>query len=174
MTEEESRKAENFWKEKDRKSKHMDRDELAGAIDEFLSSHKLLALAAGSSDFIRCTPLEYAWHDGALWIFTEGGLKFRAIRENKQVSAAVFEMNPDFGGLKSMQIQGTVEIADLFSDEYCAAAEFKKIPLETLKKLPEAMWLLKIVPDEITFLNSDFKKDGYGSRQTWKREDADE
>lgn len=32
------------------------------------------------------------------------------------------------------------------------------------------MWLLKIIPDEIDFLNSDFKEEGFGSRQTWKNE----
>ena len=67
--------------------------------------------------------------------------------------------------MKSLQIQGTVEIAALFSDEYEEEAAFRKIPMDALKKLEEPMWLLKIVPSEITCLNSDFKKDGYGSRQ---------
>ena len=58
---------------------------------------------------------------------------------------------------------------ELFSDEYKNAAEFRKIPLQALKKLKEPMWLLKIIPIEITCLNSDFKKDGFGSRQIWKR-----
>lgn len=54
-----------------------------------------------------------------------------------------------------------------------AAAAFRKIPLEALKKLAEPMWLLKIVPTEITCLNSDFKKKGFGSRQIWRAEAAD-
>ncbi len=91
-------------------------------------------------------PLEYIWHDGALWIFTEGGLKFRALEDNKNVSAVVFENNPGFGELQSVQIQGTAKIVDLYSDEYNAAAEFRKIPLETLKKFPEPTWLPKIMP----------------------------
>ena len=58
---------------------------------------------------------------------------------------------------------------ELFSEEYTVEAAFRKIPLDTLKKLPEPMWLLKIIPDEIVFLNSDFKKEGFGARQTWRR-----
>lgn len=33
------------------------------------------------------------------------------------------------------------------------------------------MWLLKIVPTEVTCLNSDFKKDGFGSRQLWRKDE---
>ena len=35
------------------------------------------------------------------------------------------------------------------------------------KKLPDDINLIKIVPERIDFLNSDFKKDGYGSRQEY-------
>jgi nitroimidazol reductase NimA-like FMN-containing flavoprotein (pyridoxamine 5'-phosphate oxidase superfamily) len=167
MTDEQYEEAVSFWEKKDAASKQMDKAELFENIDRFLSDHKVLALASGGSDFIRCTPLEYTWHDGALWIFTEGGLKFRALKANNKVSATVFEQNTGFGSLKSAQIQGTAEIVDLFSEGYNAEAAFRKIPIEALKKLPEPMWLIKIVPDEITFLNSEFKEAGYGSRQTW-------
>lgn len=169
MRDEQYAQAESFWTRKDKTEKKQDADTLLRWIDEFLSSHKVLALATAAEDFIRCTPLEYSWHDAALWIFTEGGLKFRALRDNKHVAAAIFEPNASFGGLKSLQIEGTAEIVELFSDEYNNAAEFRKIPLEALKKLKEPMWLLKIIPTEITCLNSDFKEDGYGSRQIWKK-----
>ena len=59
------------------------------------------------------------------------------------------------------------EIVEPFSEEYLKAAEFKNIPVEMLKKLPEVMNLIKIVPERIDFLNSDFKKNGYGSRQEY-------
>lgn len=74
---------------------------------------------------------------------------------------------PSTGGLKSLQLEGTAEPVELFYDAYQKAAAFRKIPLEVLRKLEEPMWLLKIVPTEITCLNSDFKKDGYGSRQEY-------
>lgn len=66
-------------------------------------------------------------------------MKFRALRQNKNAAAAVFETNPSFGGLKSVQIEGTVEIPELYSEGYNQAAAFWKIPLETLKKLEEPM-----------------------------------
>ena len=169
MTEEQLTQAESFWTRKDETEKKMDSGAVYSWINDFLSDHKVLALATAAVDFVRCTPLEYTWHDGALWISTEGGLKFKALRQNKNVAAAVFETNPSFGGLKSIQIEGTVEIPELYSEEYNQAAAFRKIPLKTLQKLTEPMWLLKITPSEITCLNSDFKKDGYGSRQIWRK-----
>lgn len=169
MTEEQYEEAVTFWTRKGKNEKKMEEGQLADWIDRFLSAHKVLTLATGSEDTIRCTPLEYTWHDHALWIFTEGGLKFRGLRENHRVAAAIFDPDPSFGGLKSLQISGRAEVVELFSEEYIQAASFRKIPLETLKKLPEPMWLLKILPEEITCLNSDFKKEGVGSRQILKR-----
>ncbi|MCD7833466.1 MAG: hypothetical protein LUH00_05710 [Lachnospiraceae bacterium] len=50
----------------------------------------------------------------------------------------------------------------------------EKIPVDALKKLPFAMNLNKITPMKIEFLNSDFKEDGYDSRQHYDcgREEA--
>ena len=167
MTDEQFSQAISFWTKKDQGEEKLDQERLSEWIDDFLSSHKVLALAVSASDFIRCTPLEYTWHDGALWIFTEGGMKFKALQENRHAAAAIFDSDPSFGGLKSTQIEGNIDIIEPFTDEYNSAAAFRKIPLETLKKLPEPMWLIKLVPAEITCLNSDFKKEGYGSRQIW-------
>lgn len=168
MTEEQFDQAESFWTRRDKESVAMAQEDIFKWIDEFLYSHSVMALATGDADFIRCTPLEYGWHDNALWVFTEGGLKFRALRSNPHVAATVFDSGMTPGNLASVQIEGTVEFPDIFSDEYLKAAEFKKIPADTLKKLPEPMWLLKIVPSEITCLNSSFRKNGFGSRQIWR------
>jgi nitroimidazol reductase NimA-like FMN-containing flavoprotein (pyridoxamine 5'-phosphate oxidase superfamily) len=60
-----------------------------------------------TKDFIRCMPLAYSWHDGAFWIFTESGLKFKALKANKRIAAAVFERNTSFGGLKMLRSTGS-------------------------------------------------------------------
>ena len=70
MTDEQYAQAESFWTRKDETEKKLDDDALYSWIDEFLSSHKVLALATAAKDFIRCTPLEYSWYAGALWILS--------------------------------------------------------------------------------------------------------
>lgn len=165
MTPEEYQAAAVYWVEKDKESKHMEPEQLKQEADAFLRAHNTCALATGGDGVIRCTPLEYSWHDGAVWIFSEGGKKFAGLEKNKKVSLAVYETYSGFGSLNSIQITGTAAIVPLFSEEYLQAAEFRKIPVEALKKLEHPMHLIKIVPEEMELLNSDFKKQGYGSRQ---------
>lgn len=169
MTESEFREASEYWLKKDRESPAMPREELEQKIEEYLQKNKVAALATGSGSHIRSTPIEYSFHDQALWMFSEGGLKFRGIEENEYAAISIYSSDPTFGRLSGMQLAGKITLPEPFGDEYNRAAEYKNIPLDTLKKLPSVMHLIKFVPDEITFLCSAFKDQGYGSRQTWKR-----
>ena len=161
------KKAADHWKPIDAAAVKMPKEELLAAIEKYVLENNTCALATGSGSQIRNTPIEYTYHDGAFWLFSEGGEKFIGLEKNRNVCLAIFDKYAGFGKLKGMQVQGQAEVVEPFSDEYIKAAEFKKIPLEALKKLPEVMNLIKIVPERIDFLNSDFKKDGYGSRQEY-------
>ena len=52
-----------------------------------------------------------------------------------------------------------------FSEEYIKLLDYKKIPIEGMKKLPKAMNLIKVVPKSFDLLDSDLKKEGVDS--TW-------
>ena len=166
MTTEEYKSAVNFWKEKDRKE--MPAEQLKKTVEDYLASSSVCALATGYGDYVRCTPLEYSYHDGKFWIFTEGGEKFIGLEKNANVSLAVFDKNPSFGELKSVQAMGKAEIIEPMSELYVAHAEYKKIPITALQKLADEghpMHLLCITPARADVLFSDFKKQGYDSRQ---------
>lgn len=158
-------KAIEHWKTVDAAAVKMPDEKLKAAIEEYICKNNTCALATGSGSQIRNTPIEYSYHDGAFWMFSEGGEKFIGLEKNKQVCLAIFDGYAGFGKLKGMQVQGEANIIEPFSEEYIAAAAYKKIPIEALKKLPQTMYLIKVVPERIDFLNSDLKKDGYGSRQ---------
>lgn len=143
-------------------------EQLKPVVEEFLCNNAVCALATGTGDCVRCTPLEYSFHDGQFWIFTEGGEKFIGLETNKNVSLAVFEKNPDFAELKSVQVMGTAKLIEPMSAEYIAHAKYKKIPVAALQKLADQgnpMHLLCITPIRMDVLFSDFKKQGYDSRQ---------
>ena len=166
MTSIEYKAAADFWKTKE--CKEMPVEQQKPVVEEFLHSNAVCALATGTGDYVRCTPLEYSFHDGQFWIFTEGGEKFIGLEKNKNVSLAVFEKNPDFGALKSVQVTGTAKLIEPMSEEYIAHAEYKKIPVAALQKLADQrqpMHLLCITPMRMDVLFSDFKKQGYDSRQ---------
>ncbi len=169
MNPEEYKAAAAFWKNAERKE--MPADELKQWVEEMLQTSKVCALATGFGDYVRCTPLEYSYHDGKVWIFTEGGEKFIGLEKNSQVSLAVFEQNPSFGALKSVQLMGTAEVIEPLSERYIAHAEYKKIPVSALRNLAEQgrpMHLLCITPARADVLCSEFKKNGYDSRQKIK------
>lgn len=165
MTQEQYESAANFWKNKE--CVEMPKDELKAKIDAYLQENNTCALATGTGDYVRCTPLEYSYHDGKFWIFSEGGEKFIGLAKNDHVSLAVFDKYNGFGSLKSIQVMGTVKIIEPFSEEYNAHAEYKKIPIAALKKLDHPMNLLCIQPVQMEALFSEFKKEGYDSRQTY-------
>ena len=157
--------AASHWMERDRDSVHMEPAALKEKIVAFIQAHNTCALATASADMVRNTPIEYNYVDSCFYFFSEGGLKFKGLKENKNVGLAIFEPYGGFGQLKSLQVQGVVSMVEPFSEEYLKLMEYKKIPVEAMKKLPQAMNLIKVVPTSYDYLDSDLKNNGFGSRQ---------
>lgn len=166
MTEKEFRDAAAYWDIQDSKSVKMDYEQLKQAVEAYICSNNTCALATGSGNYIRCTPLEYSYHDGCFWIFTEGGKKFIGLERNSNVCLAIYNTYKSPGGLRGMQITGRADIIEPFSPLYNAHAAYKKVSLAFLQKLDSPMHLIRITPETIDYLCSDFKKQGYASRQT--------
>lgn len=164
MIHEQFEQAAQYWNKKEKIT--MPEEALKQAVEKYIHENNTCALATGSGDYVRCTPIEYSYHDGKFWMFSEGGEKFIGLEKNANVSLAIFDKYDGFGNLKSLQIMGRAEIIEPFSDSYNAHAEYKKIPLEALKKLEHPMNLICVTPARIDALFSDLKKDGYSIRQT--------
>lgn len=98
-------------------------------------------------------------------MFSEGGEKFVGLEKNPNACIAIFDKYAGFGSLKGLQVMGGASIVEPFSAEYNAHAAVKKIPLAALQKLNPPVNLIKVQPVSADFLNSDFKKDGFDSRQ---------
>jgi nitroimidazol reductase NimA-like FMN-containing flavoprotein (pyridoxamine 5'-phosphate oxidase superfamily) len=159
------KEAASYWTEKDEKAVRMDRDALWAEIEKFISAHNTCALATGCGDFVRCTPIEYSYKDKKFWMISEGGLKFRALEHNKNVCLAIYDSYTGFAQLCGMQITGAAEVVEPWTGEYMDLLAFKKISAENLKKLPAALYLVKVTPWRIDFLCSEFKKRGFDPRQ---------
>lgn len=52
----------------------MPQDQLKKAVKNYIKTNNVCALATGTGDYVRCTPLEYSYHNGKFWIFSEGGV----------------------------------------------------------------------------------------------------
>ena len=164
MTHEDYVRAAAYWKDKEQIK--IPEEELKQAVKKYIDENNTCALATGAGDFIRCTPIEYSYHDGKFWMFSEGGEKFIGLEKNKNVCLAIYDKYNGFGSLRSLQVMGTAEMIEPFSDVYKAHAEYKKIPISALEKLESPMNLICVTPVQIEVLFSEFKKEGYSSRQT--------
>ena len=74
--------AAEHWINKDKESVHMDSAALEEKIEDFIKANNTGALATASGDFVRCTPIEYNYIGGAFYLLSEGGLKFKALKDN--------------------------------------------------------------------------------------------
>lgn len=157
--------AANHWTEKESDEVRMPEAELMAEIDGFLARHKVCALACAGAGIVRNTPVEYLYAEGAFWIFSEGGLKFKALRENRDVCLAIYDDDPSFGSLAGLQVTGRADVLEPFGGEYAHACELRNIPVERLEKLPFAMNIIKVVPTRYDYLDSSLKEHGYSSRQ---------
>lgn len=164
MTHEEFEKAAQYWSNKEKTV--MPQEQLQQAVDAYIKANNTCALATGTGAYVRCTPIEYSFHDGKFWMFSEGGEKFIGLEKNDNVCLAIYDTYDSFGNLKSLQIMGKAEMIEPFSDVYKAHAEYKKIPLAALEKLESPMNLICVTPVKIEVLFSEFKKEGYSIRQT--------
>lgn len=106
--------AASYWINRDRDSVHMETAALREKIESFIGAHNTCALATASADMVRNTPIEYNFVKGCFYFFSEGGLKFKGLKENKNVGIAIFEPYGGFGQLKSLQVQGEAVMVEPF------------------------------------------------------------
>lgn len=159
-------KAASYWETQDAKTARADRALVAEKARAFIAAHNTCALATGAGESVRCTPIEYTYWRECFWMLSEGGAKFSNLAQNKNVCLAIYDAYTGFGALGGMQVSGTAELAEPWGEEYRALLEYKKIPAQALQKLDHTMYLIKVTPQRIDFLHSDFKKMGFAARQT--------
>lgn len=147
--------------------KPMPKGELQQFIVDFLQAHNTCALASGYDTFIRCTPIEYQYIDGAIYLITEGGLKFIGMLQNKAISLTVYEPYQTMQELKSVQVTGHWSMVEEDSKEYENVFAHRKIPMAVVKRIPISMNVVKIVPVKYEVLHTDLKKIGYDSKQQY-------
>ena len=158
----------NYWTAKEAESKkngtYADEATLLQTAEQILSAHKNGVLATAYKNQARATPVDYSYHNHAIYIFSEGGKKFASVQQ--KVGFAVYNQDGTFGNLKSVQLSGNFELVKNFSEEYNQLAGIRGISVDYLKKMERPMFLIKIVPEEITILDSELKKAGFDSRGT--------
>lgn len=128
MTQEQFKKASQYWNNKEQIP--VPEKELKKTVEEYISSNNTCALATGTGDYVRCTPIEYSYHDDKFWLFSEGGEKFIGLEKNDNVCLAIYDKYDGFGNLKSLQIMGKAQIIEPFSDIYNVMQNIRRFHLQ--------------------------------------------
>lgn len=143
----------------------MPTDALKARIDAFLTAHNTLALATGCGNWVRCTPLEYLRVNGALYILTEGGLKFKGIWWNGAISAAVYDSYNSMDSLTGLQMTGKAVYIDPLSDEYRSVIEARGVQLQQLQQMPAMLHAVRLDITRYELLDGALRSEGYAARQ---------
>lgn len=143
----------------------MEREELINEINKFITSHNTCTLSTGSGNFIRNTPIEHIYYKNNFYFISEGGFKFKGLLQNSNVCIAIFNNYTSMSNLKGLQVSGKGMLIPYLSEEYIEVMSFKGIKIETLNNIPINMNLIKVVPEQFEFLNTDFKNKGFDSKQ---------
>ena len=152
--------AAEFWLEKDKDAVKMPPDDLRKELDSFLKGEKVCTLAVADGGFIRCTPLTYTYREGRFYIFSEGGLKFRALAKNKNVALEVHAEYHGLGSAKSVQVTGEALVIGADDEDFITRAGMNGA---SLKKM--GLILIVVTARKLEYLNSELRKRGYCPRQ---------
>lgn len=138
--------------------------ELQEAVERFLKSHNTCTLSTSFQERVRSTPIEYTYHQGHLYLLSEGGEKFANLLRNNQVSVAVYEDYTTMNNLAGMQISGEASLVET-EDEYQDIISMKGLNVNMIRNLPFNMNIIKIKVNRVEFLCSEFARKGYGTKQ---------
>lgn len=146
----------------------LDDERLSATVDEFIKSHNTCCLATCHGGNVRSTPIEYNYLNENLYILSEGGEKFSNLLVNENVSVSIYDSFKGMNSLAGMQITGNAVIIPEKSEEYEAVIEMKGLNLESLKRLPVNLNLIKIQIERVEFLYSKFRGMGVDTKQILK------
>ena len=165
VTEEGKVDIEHFWKEQQKTAKHMDRDQALAHILNFIRNHNTCALATGTGDYVRCTPIEYTFMDEEFYLYSEGGDKFIGLEKNRNVSLAIFEYYGDKNDSHGLQVMGEATLYPPRCEKFKEVLAFKGIPYDVMKAAKVDVALIRITPKVYEMYDTDFVKAGYDVRQ---------
>ena len=156
--------AARFWLEKDKDAVKIPPDELRKELDSFLKGEKVCTLAVADGNFVRCTPLTYTYREGRFYIFSEGGLKFRALAKNKNVALEIHAEYHGLGSAKGVQVTGEALVIGADDEDFITRTDAAGMNGASLKKM--GLVLIVVTAERLEYLNSTLRERGYCPRQS--------
>ena len=136
------------------KNKQMTMNELKNHITDFLKERSQGSLATCVDQVPRSSPVRYYLGNNMnIYILSAGGEKFNAIEQNPRVCLLVNTDYVDFRQIKGVQIFGRA-ITSLQEPHLFNEAQQQCKMLEERKYQLHGLMVIKVLPEEIVYLNS--------------------
>lgn len=134
-------------------NKKLSREELTREIHDILNEHRSGSLATVIDDFPRSSPVLYfTGNDMDLYIVSAGGDKFKAIEKNNNVCLLVNSDYINYKKIKGVQVFGKAQTS--IENKNIIEEAKKYSPDKHLIEEHKDIKIIKIIPDEIVYLNS--------------------
>jgi len=142
------------------KPRKLTKEQLEKEIVQFLSKHKICTLATCSDDMPRSTPVRYLNRGMTIYVFAEGGGKFKNLKKNPNISVSLYGAYRGFLSVKGLQLWGKAEV--IYQKDKGAFSEAKRMwetqkrrDLDRLKarQIPRVMKVIKITVEKARYLN---------------------
>lgn len=157
--------------------KPLPRKELETHIERALTLTNIGVLATSSSKGPIASPVEYYVDGFTLYIFPQpGSPKLRAMQKDPRVSFAVANPMAGWASAQGAQLFGNAEILDVGTPEWEHGMKIFKWPASAweiggaLTGPPQGQ-LMRLQPDRIVYTEHFLRRDGYGPRQIWHRDE---
>lgn len=161
LTEEEREQmTEELFKKLNIERKHLSKEELEKEIIDYLSKKHPCSLATCGKDCVPRTSVVDYVNDGlTIYIFSEGGGKFKNIKENKKVSIGIGTSTQTIRSVRGVNIEG---IADVFienTEEFSYAMklfrplfdDFEKQIGGPVKFPPGMVRMIRVTPTKMAY-----------------------
>jgi len=129
-------------------------DELRRQIKHFLASHRYGSLGTCMNNMPRSSPVQYfLGQDLDIYILSAGGTKFQYIAHNPNVCLLVNTEYTGYTRIEGVQVFGRAVTSDEEPGLLHEAMEFCP-DSHTVRSVKDTIKAIKIIPEEIVYLNS--------------------
>ena len=164
LTEKEmDRMVDELLKRMNMERKRLTREELEKEIISYLGKKQAWSLAtSGKAGAPRISVVDYANDGLTIYIFSEGGKKFKNLKESKNVAIGIGSSSKTFKSVRGVNILGTAEIFTEDTPEFKYAMKLFRPAFEDVEnqiggdlQFPKGMVrILKITPKEIVYYHN--------------------
>ena len=161
LTEDEREHMTNeLFKKLDIERKHLSKNELEQEIIDYLSKKHPCSLATCGKDCVPRTSVVDYVNDGLIiYIFSEGGGKFKNIKENNRVSIGIGTSTQTIRSVRGVNIEGIAEVFTEDTEEFTYAMKFFKPLFEDFEQQiagpiefpPGMMRIIRISPNKMVY-----------------------